>query len=216
MVNGRELVILVDSGSTHNFIRDKVASRLKLPFNSIKPFNVKVASGETFQCEGKLKNVEVQIQNAAFRFTFFSLPLIGIDAVLGMQWLEELGIIVYDWRNLAMMFMWENQVHMLEGVKSQKAHAMSFEVMPPKSTDGGLPFDLQPLTKDDWACERTKVAPDILRLTKAYAELFQEPNHLPPQREIEHRIHLKEGADPVNVRPYRYAHFQKEEIERQV
>ena len=216
MVNGRELVILVHSGSTHNFIRDKVSSRLKLPFSSIKPFNVKVASGEPFQCEGKFKNVEVQIKNATFRVTFFSLPLIGIDVVLGMQWLEELGIVVCDWRNLAMMFMWENQVHVLKGVKSQKAHVLSLEVMPPKGTDGGLPFDLQTLTKDDRACERTKVAPDILRLTEAYAELFQEPNHLPPQREIEHRIHLKEGTDTVNVRPYRYAHFQKEEIERQV
>ena len=76
MVNGRELVILVDSGSTHNFIRDKVASKLKLAFSSIKPFNVKVANGEPFQCEGKLKNVEVQIQNASFQVTFFSLPLI--------------------------------------------------------------------------------------------------------------------------------------------
>ena len=72
------------------------------------------------------------------------------------------------------------------------------------------------MTKDDRACERIKVAPNILRLTEAYAKLFQEPNHLPPQQEIEHRIHLKEGTDPVNVRPYRYAHFQKEEIERQV
>ena len=73
-----------------------------------------------------------------------------------MQCLEELGIIVFDWRNLDMMFMWENQVHVwenqvhvLEGVKSQKGHALSLEVMPPKSTDGSLSFDLHPLTKDD-------------------------------------------------------------------
>ena len=143
MVNGRELVILVDSGSTHNFIRDKVASRLKLPFSSIKPFNVKVANGEPFQCEGKFKNVE---------------------------WLEELGIVVCD--NLAMMFMWENQVHVLEGIESQKAHALSLGVMPPKSTDESLPFDLHPLTKDDRACERTKVTLDILRLIEAYTQLF--------------------------------------------
>ena len=167
------MVILVDSESIHNFLRDKVASRLKFPFISIKHFNVKVANGESFQCEGKLKNVEVQIQNAAFRVTFFSLPLIGINVVLGMQCLEELGIVVCDWRNFAMMFMWENQVHVLEGIKSQKSHALSLEVMPPKSTDGSLPLDLHPLTKADQACERTKVAPDILRLIEAYAELFQ-------------------------------------------
>ena len=45
--------------------------------------------------------------------------------------------------------------------------------------------------------------------------IFQEPKHLPPLREIDHHINLKEGP-PVNVRPYRYAYFQKAEIEKQV
>lgn len=49
-----------------------------------------------------------------------------------------------------------------------------------------------------------------------YAALFQEPTQVPPHREIEHSIVLKEGTESVNVRPYRYAYFQKAEIERQV
>lgn len=39
---------------------------------------------------------------------------------------------------------------------------------------------------------------------------------LPPPRDKEHRIAVKEGVDPVNVRPYRYPYFMKEELERQV
>ncbi|KAA0038090.1 ty3-gypsy retroelement transposase [Cucumis melo var. makuwa] len=39
---------------------------------------------------------------------------------------------------------------------------------------------------------------------------------LAPKRGIEHHIHLKQGTNPVNVRPYRYAHQQKEEMERLV
>ena len=38
---------------------------------------------------------------------------------------------------------------------------------------------------------------------------------MPPQRAIEHRIRLKPGADAVAVRPYRYAHLQKDELEKQ-
>jgi hypothetical protein len=45
--------------------------------------------------------------------------------------------------------------------------------------------------------------------------LFIEPSGLPPERERCHHIHLILGTAPVTVRPYRYAHAQKQELERQ-
>jgi hypothetical protein len=49
-----------------------------------------------------------------------------------------------------------------------------------------------------------------------FEDLFQEPTQLPPTREVDHHIILQEGTAPINVRPYRYAYFQKAEIEKQV
>jgi len=46
--------------------------------------------------------------------------------------------------------------------------------------------------------------------------VFQEPSRLPPAHEVDHCITLKEGTEPINVHPYRYAHFQKTKIEKQV
>ncbi|CAJ2635756.1 unnamed protein product [Trifolium pratense] len=48
------------------------------------------------------------------------------------------------------------------------------------------------------------------------ADVFQDPVGLPPKRKKEHAIVLKEGAEAVNVRPYRYPHHHKDEIEKQV
>ena len=63
----------------------------------------------------------------------------------------------------------------------------------------------------------TKVTQQSMqRLLKEYEDVFQEPSSLPPVREVDHCITLKEGTEPINVRPYRYAHFQKAEIEKQV
>ncbi|KAL6342714.1 hypothetical protein AAG906_013120 [Vitis piasezkii] len=39
---------------------------------------------------------------------------------------------------------------------------------------------------------------------------------LTTRREIDHKIPLKDGTEAINVRPYRYAYFQKTEIENQV
>ena len=49
-----------------------------------------------------------------------------------------------------------------------------------------------------------------------YEDVFDWPGELPPQRTIEDHIHLKKGTNPVNVRPYRYAYQQKDEMERLV
>jgi len=56
----------------------------------------------------------------------------------------------------------------------------------------------------------------IQSLIDANADLFVEPTTLPPQREADHHIPLLPGAQPVNVRPYRYSPAQKIEIENQV
>lgn len=48
-----------------------------------------------------------------------------------------------------------------------------------------------------------------------FQDLFTEPHGLPPRRSFSHRIRLEAGTDAVAIRPYRYAHIQKHELERQ-
>jgi hypothetical protein len=51
---------------------------------------------------------------------------------------------------------------------------------------------------------------------QSYAELFEEPKELPPSRSCNHSIPLVQGAQPVNIRPYRLSPEIKNEIELQV
>jgi len=51
---------------------------------------------------------------------------------------------------------------------------------------------------------------------KECEEVFEETKQLPPNREIDYKILIKVGVDPINVRPYRYPHLLKTEIEKQV
>jgi hypothetical protein len=60
------------------------------------------------------------------------------------------------------------------------------------------------------------VSPEIQSLLDQFSELFAVPQGLPPRRQCDHKIPLIPGAQPVAVRPYRYAPNLKNEIEQQV
>jgi len=51
---------------------------------------------------------------------------------------------------------------------------------------------------------------------KECGEVFEEFKGLPPSREVDHKIPLKSGIEAINVRPCRYPHLLKLEIEKQV
>ena len=53
-------------------------------------------------------------------------------------------------------------------------------------------------------------------LLKEFEDVFAVPTSLPPTRSHDHRIPLKEGAQPVNIRPYRHPLTQKDAIEAMV
>lgn len=62
--------------------------------------------------------------------------------------------------------------------------------------------------------ERQKI--ELEEVLGQYPLVFRELNGLPPVRQINYSITLLSVAGPVSVRPYRYPHYHKDEIERQV
>ena len=63
----------------------------------------------------------------------------------------------------------------------------------------------------DVAIEVTAATKELL---EEFDDLCQPPKGLPPPRDYDHAINLKEGATIPHVRPYRYPYSQKNEIEK--
>jgi hypothetical protein len=103
-IGRRTLVILINNGSTHNFVDHKVAHALQLAVTPTQEFTVKVANGEKLWCIERYANLLISIQDFQFSTTLYSLSLHGIDIVLEIQWLENLGPVVCDWKNMTMSF----------------------------------------------------------------------------------------------------------------
>lgn len=73
-MGSREVMVLIDSGSTHNFISDRLANSVRLPVVPTEPFIVRVANGEQLTCQGRFDEVLVNLQGTEFYLTLFSLP----------------------------------------------------------------------------------------------------------------------------------------------
>lgn len=53
-------------------------------------------------------------------------------------------------------------------------------------------------------------------LLESYSGVFNKPQGVPPARDTDHAIYLQLQVGPVNVKPYRYPHFQKQIMEQLV
>jgi hypothetical protein len=69
------IVVLADTGSTHNFLSLELAARLGLESDRHTEFEVLVANGERLSSKGKCSEVQVWLQNTMFIVEFFSSRL---------------------------------------------------------------------------------------------------------------------------------------------
>ena len=90
------LTVLIDSGSTHNFIDPLIIRKADVPTQSDLGFEVMVASGDRLRGNGISKGVVIHSQGVPIQADFYLLSLGGVDAVLGAHWLRTLGPVVWD------------------------------------------------------------------------------------------------------------------------
>lgn len=115
-INRQEIVILIDSGSTHNFIDIALWKELQLPISTKDCFEVKVANGVVFKTKGACFAVQLKIQCSYFGVDLNVLSLGGCDVVLGTQWLYSLGPIQWDFKQLTMKFDYLGKSILLQGL----------------------------------------------------------------------------------------------------
>ncbi|CAM8998680.1 unnamed protein product [Rhodiola kirilowii] len=82
-IQGQPVLVLVDSGSTHNFVQTRTARFLKLPIEPSNHLSVTVGNGEEMKCEGVCREVPVTINGTLFPIELHLLPVFGADLVLG-------------------------------------------------------------------------------------------------------------------------------------
>ncbi|GJW61762.1 ty3-gypsy retrotransposon protein [Tanacetum coccineum] len=221
-ISSTQVHVLIDNGSTHNFVQPSLIEQLKLPITPTKPFKVYIGSGATLLCDHVCAQVTLTLQGFTITVDLFVLPMQGAEVVLGIQWLQKLGKVTHDYAHQTMEFSVNNKKHMLKGDDALRFKKIGFHQMQALLDTDEIYgvyeiHKLQPdQAKDDVTTSKTAtpIHPEIDALLDRYQELFAEPTSLPPHRVIDHRIHLFPDTKPVNVCPYRYPHYQKAKMEK--
>jgi hypothetical protein len=61
-----------------------------------------MANGDRLVSPGLCRNLALNIDGEAFSVDCFALDLCAVDIILGMQWLQTLGPILWDFKNMRM------------------------------------------------------------------------------------------------------------------
>jgi hypothetical protein len=197
--------VLIDGGSTHNFIDQSMVTKLGLQVVCGKTFKVTVGNKEVIECTGRCLGLSLSLQGITIRADFFVLPVAACQAVFGVQWLETLGPIETDYKKLSMSFTQACRIHILKGMTSSELAPLSEKELLHLSGMGffvHMISDVQPI-------QDTKLPPDLSQILSEFAHVFDEPTKLPPTGSHDHRIPLLPNQPPVNTRPYRYPHYEK-------
>ncbi|XP_073387352.1 uncharacterized protein [Physcomitrium patens] len=83
----KEVMVLIDSGCTHNFINSTVVKVLQLKSTALDPYVVHLPNGSNVLWNRQVKNVPLRIQTYFDLITFGIMDLAHIDVILGQQWL---------------------------------------------------------------------------------------------------------------------------------
>jgi len=222
LYNQHKFTILIDSGSTHNFVKPALVERLRLTIKSCPRFKVATGCGTFLVCQFCCHGVPLLIQSINFEVDLFILDIEGPDVVLGFPWLESLGKVAHDYSALTMEFMWQRTQVTLKGdtsLASQSVSLHQLQALVHTSNVASIFAITASLQEPDPLPEQSINFPpnlpiSVTDLLQHFQSVFATPTGLPPHRTVDHRIHLVEGSKPVNVRPYRYPQFQKSEMEK--
>lgn len=145
------------------------------------------------------------------------LPLGGIDLILGVQWLKSVSPFDFGFRNLQLKFEMEGvtvclQANVVPDIKLMDSGEFKSTLM--NTTQGYFGY-LYGVNGNFAPSETVPAEEEILhQLLQEFKDAFGEPTQLPPMRSHNHHIKLKEGGQPIDLRPCKYPYVQTSEFEK--
>ena len=216
VMKATSLVVMIDSGATHNFISPAAAKMNKLIITQNPNLSVLLGTGISVNGSGICKNVELRLPSMKFQADFIVLELGNADVILGVQWLRTLGKCLVDWERNEWSFTYHGVPVTLVGDPTLHEQRVSIKTFAVNVSESKTVPEIELKAVDGSKVSEDELPLMIAQKLQEYEEVFQKPVGLPPVRGREHAIVLQDNSKPVSVRPYRYPQAHKEVMEKMV
>src|SRR3954463_751465 len=202
-INSIPLITIIDTGATHCFIAADCVKRLGLTLSAMNgEMVVELPAKGTVTTSLMCLNCPQSIFDRDFVVDFVCLPLVGLDVVLGMNWLKRNYVHINCFNNTVRFSSLEEEgVGLLTGKQLKQLmqeEAQMFSLM------ASLSFENQ-------------VRIDELKVVREFSEVFPDDiPDVPLEREVEFTIDLVPGTRPVSMAPYRMSASELSELKKQL
>ncbi len=224
LIMGSVVSFLFDSGSSHNFINDRLVQILGLPTRlSDHTYQVHLADGGIQYINGAIHELPIHIDTYVESVDFHVMSLRSTDVILGYPWFfNKNSSLAIDWVNHSITFSYNNFEHFIQCIKKP------FALPTITSSDEYscstiycciLDLDLQISNVENGTDQLTYYEQRLLdSLLNEFLDVFPKelPHGLPPKRNIDHHIDLIPGTSPVSIPPYRLSRSEEDEIASQL
>lgn len=218
-LKGELISILIDTGASGSYINSTLVQQLKLPSVPITPVTVTLANGATVTSRTSCSQVKWKIQGYTFSFQFKAMPIAGWDMVLGVDWMYQFSPITFDFKHLQIRMEHEGEQYTLKGYVEQPTiqlvRGKALRQYHSQRNTAIWRNQLHSISEGNKSSKVSSLPEAVSSLLTQYSVVFETPTTLPPSRTVDYHIPLLPESQPFKLKPYRYPHSQKTEIEKQ-
>ncbi|XP_047335399.1 uncharacterized protein LOC124938921 [Impatiens glandulifera] len=216
-INGKEVMAMVDTDATHNFVADREISKLGLEIAQHRS-KMKAVNLEAQPVKGQA-TTELQIGSWKGRVEFMAIPLDDFDVILGIEFLAAAHVAVMPHLGGIFIAAPENPSFIpgrYEAAKEKKATLLSTMQLKKGLRRGEHTYvaTLVEMKPDVYSDVPSRVAYLMGRFEDIMPPKL--PKVLPPKRNIDHRIELEPGAVIPAKAPYRMGPSELVELRKQL
>jgi hypothetical protein len=221
-----DVLCLLDTWASHNFITRESAERMELHLEELKaPIEVHFADGVPHPTTLQAKEVPLQFPSWRGKVDLLVSTLGGMDCILGMEFITQNTVLIegHNWlvRIPSKSGIVRVKAHELPCVGGPTIHFMSGKAWERECVGGyGMMCVMRVLDElePEEATKLVTSAKCIKRVLEEFPDVMPKelPEDLPSRRRVDHAIEMMPGVAPPAKAPYRMNHEELKELKVQL